>query len=91
MGCSSCGGNKVPRTVYASGIAVAHKFVDIGEGVIKAAVGAEEELYQSRIAICNTCEHLEMHGLGCGKCHCILTAKLRVKRQYCPINKWQAV
>lgn len=53
--------------------------------------GKNKELYNSRIIVCNECEHKECFGKYCCICElcgCELSAKLRVKEEKCIIGKW---
>lgn len=49
----------------------------------------------NRLIICNSCndkKHLITLGSSsmflCNHCNCIIQAKVRVKEEHCPINKW---
>jgi hypothetical protein len=48
---------------------------------------ADEEVQQTRISICNSCEFLTMTR-NCKKCGCFVDAKSRLAGQHCPIRKW---
>jgi len=43
----------------------------------------------ARLAICKGCEHKSM-GV-CGKCGCLLIAKVRFANAQCPVGKWVEV
>lgn len=56
-----------------------------------------ERISQTRMNICNTCEHhskfhdtirIDVH---CTKCGCPLVSKTRSTQSECPIGKWLAV
>jgi hypothetical protein len=50
------------------------------------------EVFESRLAICHTCEFWEpraFRGTGrCGKCGCSTMAKLKLSTERCPVDKW---
>ena len=50
-----------------------------------------EPLAEERLKICLTCEHMKVFGLGnikyCGKCFCVIEAKVRSKEETC--EKWR--
>ena len=53
--------------------------------------GKNKKLYNSRIIICDKCEHKECFGKYCCVCElcgCPLISKLRVQEETCPENKW---
>lgn len=53
--------------------------------------GYDFEVFTERMNICDVCEFREeltkKHSI-CSKCGCFLQAKLRVKDEKCPENKW---
>lgn len=49
----------------------------------------EDEIRQTRVNICNSCEHLTTMKT-CGKCNCFMPAKTWIKFASCPIEKWTA-
>lgn len=63
-------------------------------GQVKRITGANQELFDERHKICLECpNHKIQAGYGeyCKLCGCQLEAKLRVKREICPANKWLPV
>jgi hypothetical protein len=53
--------------------------------------GINYELLKTRMEICNKCEYkirLTKNVEICDKCGCILSAKTRVKDEYCLLKKW---
>ena len=46
-----------------------------------------EEVYNSRMDICNSCTKLLKTG-NCGICGCFVKAKTQYTDESCPINKW---
>jgi len=51
------------------------------------AVGANEDLSVTRMAVCNNCDKLR-GGVSCSVCGCVVKAKTRVEGEHCPLNKW---
>jgi hypothetical protein len=50
---------------------------------------AKSELYQSRLATCQSCEFWkDQFGGRCLKCGCSTQAKLRMASAACPLGKW---
>lgn len=49
-----------------------------------------QQLSESRLAICNKCEHrlFFMNQLICDKCGCILANKTRLINEKCDLKKW---
>lgn len=74
---------------------------DIIKGHVNEALGFNEELFTSRMKICNECplktirKTAKYFGPWCnskmGGCGCRLNAKLRVADGYCPEGKWLGV
>jgi hypothetical protein len=63
-------------------------------GQVKRITGANQELFDERHKVCAECPNLKSqvgYGEYCGLCGCQLEAKLRVKREICPIEKWLPV
>ena len=46
----------------------------------------DQDIIDSRRAICDSCEHKV--GLNCKICKCFISAKTKVATTSCPINKW---
>ena len=74
--CKGCGDKKnIPKGII---------------GLAKAEFGfdkASEELIAERKAICMGCN---LNDIGrCSKCNCYLYAKIRIKKEKCPENKWR--
>ncbi len=44
--------------------------------------------YSSSIAHFDGADIIEIKGMLCGECKCYLPAKIRVKEEKCPLNKW---
>ena len=67
------------------------KLIHIIKGWYFKLFNKHEKLANTRISICNKCEykvHIEMLGDICDRCGCVLSAKARVKDEYCELNKW---
>ena len=47
---------------------------------------ASKELADKRLEICNQCEFRA--GVDCGKCGCMLDAKIWFNEEECPVGKW---
>jgi len=74
--CKGCGDKKnIPKGIV---------------GLAKAEFGfdrASEELITDRKAICMSCD---LNDIGrCFKCNCYLYAKIRIRKEKCPENKWR--
>lgn len=57
-----------------------------GDGVL-----VTEEVYTTRISLCNSCEFFRIEDRRCTQCGCFMEAKTRFKKTYCPVHKWNAV
>lgn len=55
-----------------------------GEGVM-----VTEDVYNTRMSICNGCEFFRKEDKRCSQCGCFMEAKTRFKKTYCPIHKWE--
>jgi hypothetical protein len=49
---------------------------------------APEEIQSSRLATCDSCEHLIKITRQCSKCFCVVDGKVLFKNSKCPIGKW---
>lgn len=49
-----------------------------------------EEVYTTRMSICEACEFFRKSDKRCSKCGCFMEAKTRFKRTFCPIHKWES-
>lgn len=65
--------------------------------VVKAVAGislAREETIEDRGSKCRGCEfalpckHRPERKCKCGECGCLITLKIRLKNEKCPIGKW---
>jgi predicted Zn-ribbon and HTH transcriptional regulator len=68
--------------------------------IVQAALSAKKEIMalvvsddikESRMATCNSCEFLFTPTMQCRKCGCFVEIKTAVAPFKCPIGKWQAV
>ena len=64
------------------------------EGILKMLIRKYElwdvevcEDWEKRKEVCETCPK-KIAGM-CGECGCIIEAKVLIKLESCPINKWQ--
>lgn len=57
--------------------------------IMNGAPSISKEVYDERLAICNSCEHRS--GNHCNLCGCNLTSKLAMPTNECPIKKWLAL
>jgi hypothetical protein len=72
---------------------ILEKFKEIAKAWIAAAnpTPEQKEKAESRIAICNVCEHRRKNiaGFHCGLCGCPLKKKVFAEnKSSCPKNKW---
>jgi len=49
---------------------------------------ASEEEAEKRYSICQECPELIQLTKTCKKCGCFMTAKTKLQKASCPINKW---
>jgi hypothetical protein len=64
--------------------------------VVRGMLGGDgllvtEDIYIERINICNSCPFFRKEDKRCTKCGCFMEAKTRLKKTYCPVNKWEAI
>lgn len=53
----------------------------------------DEAIKQARQAICAKCPHIQLSGLQCGLCLCLINLKTKLKTEQCPDTppKWRKV
>jgi hypothetical protein len=78
------------------GRSVAHGIAGLTKAALRLDRAPFEDI-RSRAAICvgadgqkGACEMLQW-GLICSKCNCLVTAKIRVASERCPLDKWTEV
>ncbi len=49
---------------------------------------SDRDLIESRLEICNTCEHFNRRMVKCKKCGCFMKLKTTLVQAKCPIGKW---
>ena len=49
---------------------------------------SDQELIESRLKICNSCEWFNKKFTTCKKCGCFMKLKSTLKQAKCPIGKW---
>ena len=49
---------------------------------------SSENLHESRLAICRTCEFFKPRVEKCAKCGCFMKLKTKLENAKCPIGKW---
>jgi hypothetical protein len=47
-----------------------------------------EEIAQERLNICLTCPKLFSPTGNCKECGCFVRAKVKIRQEHCPLNKW---
>lgn len=52
---------------------------------------ASEELYDERLEICMSCEHLVSLTKQCSLCKCFMVQKTKLANASCPVGKWYGV
>lgn len=57
-----------------------------GEGAL-----VTEEVYVTRMSLCNVCEFFRKDDKRCTQCGCFMEAKTRLKKTYCPVHKWDVM
>lgn len=62
--------------------------VTIGDWLKPATPRASEAVIESRLKICQTCEHFKVKGSRCKLCHCFMKLKTELEHAKCPIHKW---
>jgi hypothetical protein len=51
----------------------------------------DDQTKANRLAICNSCEHLNKFLKQCKQCGCFVTAKTMFKEESCPEGKWSSL
>lgn len=65
---------------------------DVVKGVVHGdGVLVTEEIYNTRMSICDGCEFFRKEDKRCSQCGCFMEAKTRLKKTFCPIHKWEMV
>lgn len=52
---------------------------------------AEQQIQQTRMSTCQSCEHFNVKTTQCRHCGCFMSAKTKLKTASCPIGKWGKV
>lgn len=47
-----------------------------------------EEVYITRMNICEGCEFFRKSDKRCSQCGCFMEVKARFNKTFCPVNKW---
>jgi hypothetical protein len=63
--------------------AIRDKFIEAKDSIVST-----DEVYKSRIEICQTCDHFNKTTVTCNKCGCFMKLKTRLVSAHCPIDKW---
>jgi len=65
---------------------------DVASGIIQGeGLLVTEEVYNTRMNICNGCEFFVHKSKRCTQCGCFMEAKTRLKKTFCPIHKWETI
>lgn len=54
----------------------------------KNVLGGIRQMSEERLAICETCEHINKKNMQCLKCRCFMEYKTVIPSSKCPIGKW---
>lgn len=49
---------------------------------------ASDEVIESRLNLCQACEHFKQNGSRCKLCGCFMKLKTELEKAKCPIGKW---
>lgn len=86
---SCCGGGKGATPLQSIGNAVKAAGRVVAAVVSGDEVTVTEDVRQSRLAVCRTCEHLRHARVDyCNLCTCWLRAKRLLATEQCPAGKW---
>lgn len=66
---------------------LAEKSKNLSQGIIDI-VKAPDEVRESRLSICRSCDNLHAKSELCKLCGCYVPAKTWLPSSSCPINKW---
>lgn len=66
---------------------IASGFGNLLKNTFKLSDAKVEEVATARAAVCQACE-FGKDRTRCGKCGCVLAAKVRSMNSSCPINLW---
>jgi len=88
--------DELPPRELPSFTDMARNLLDSAKDVVSGMVHGEgllvtEEIYTTRMNICNSCEFFRVDDKRCSKCGCFMEAKTRLKKTYCPIHKWGTI
>jgi hypothetical protein len=62
--------------------------VSFGDWLKPSTPRASDALIESRLKICQACEHFKANGSRCKLCHCFMKLKTELADARCPIGKW---
>jgi hypothetical protein len=90
-----CGDEEPPKDLPSFGEMV-KSLAGTTNDVVRGMLGGDgllvtEDIYNERMNICNSCPFFIKESKRCTKCGCFMEAKTRLKKTYCPINKWGAM
>lgn len=63
----------------------------IAEGWKKMILSTDDDYSKSRYKVCKKCPERNKVTGTCNVCGCLLKAKVKVKEEYCPMNKWKDI
>lgn len=65
---------------------------DVIVGVLTGdGVRVTKQVANQRFNICYGCEYLIKETNRCSQCGCFMKTKVKFKKAYCPVHKWDAV
>jgi Family of unknown function (DUF6171) len=72
---------------------MAKSFIDSAKDVVAGAISGEnilvsDDVRESRLEICRSCEFFEKVKSRCSKCGCFMEIKTKFANVQCPIDKW---
>lgn len=64
---------------------------DIAGGALQGdGLLVTDEVYNTRMSICQSCEFFRQDDKRCSQCGCFMEVKSKFKKTYCPVHRWGA-
>ena len=77
-----------PRKAYPSLGQQARNLAQTAGQIVRNPNLASDELFESRMTLCYSCEYFDTVQVRCRKCGCKLKGKARFEAAHCPLMKW---
>ena len=92
MACTSCAQRRVQATRLQQFRTATMAIGRVAIGLVRnREVFSDTEMVKERLRLCARCENVDKHSKKCLQCGCLLSLKVKLREERCPIDRWKPI